>query len=93
MYWIKKTKSDWEGEYTSVRGYTVIDYVFINKKMLDKVIKFKIKERVGGGLGSFFNHRRIRSKRDKKSEEKRRKKKRRGTKKEIICWDKKARKA
>lgn len=49
--------------------------------MLDKVIKFKIKERVGGGLGSFFNHRRIRSKRDKKSEEKRRKKKRRGTKK------------
>lgn len=42
-----KTKGDWEGEYTymGARGCTVIDYAFVNDKVLDKVIKFKIEER------------------------------------------------
>lgn len=81
----KKTKSDWEGEYTyaSVQGYRVIDYVFINEKMLDKAIKFKIKERVDSDHFPIIVELEAEETRRGKEEEE----KRRGEvqKKEIIC--------
>lgn len=42
------TEGDWEGEYTYVgaRGSTVIDYVFVNENMYDRIQKFKIGDRV-----------------------------------------------
>jgi hypothetical protein len=43
-----RIKGDWEGEFTYIgsRGNTVIDYVFVNGRMLDKVTKLKVEERV-----------------------------------------------
>lgn len=43
-----RTKGDWEGEYTYVgaRGSTVIDYIFVNEKIQDRVSEFRVGERV-----------------------------------------------
>lgn len=43
-----KTEGDWEGEYTYIgaKGNTVIDYIFVNEKIKEKVIEFRIEERV-----------------------------------------------
>lgn len=45
---VLKEKIKDEGEYTYVkaRGCIVIDYTFVNEKVLDKVIKCKIKEKM-----------------------------------------------
>lgn len=42
------TAGDWDGEYTyvGVRGSTVIDYIIVNEKGLEKVIEFRIGDRV-----------------------------------------------
>jgi len=42
------SRGDWEGEYTYVgtRGSTVIDYVIVNEKAYNKVLDFKIEDRV-----------------------------------------------
>lgn len=41
-------KGDWEGEYTYVggRGSSVIDYAVVNEKVRDKVVEFKVGDRV-----------------------------------------------
>ncbi|XP_020289886.1 uncharacterized protein LOC109857707, partial [Pseudomyrmex gracilis] len=43
-----RTNGDWDGEFTYVgaRGSTVIDYVFVNELIVDKVTEFKVEERV-----------------------------------------------
>lgn len=43
-----KRSDGWEREFTYVgtRGNTVIGYVIVNEKMRDRVVKFKIRERV-----------------------------------------------
>lgn len=43
-----KILGDWEGEYTyvGVRGNTVIDFIFVNEKVIDKTIAFKVEDRV-----------------------------------------------
>lgn len=43
-----RTKGDWEGEYTYVgaRGNTIIDYVIVNEKVKDKIVEFKVGDRV-----------------------------------------------
>lgn len=50
-----RTEGDWEGEYTyvegestyvEVRGSTVINYIVVSEELGDKVIEFKIGERV-----------------------------------------------
>lgn len=44
----RKTREDWEGEYACIgaRGNTVIDYIFVNEKIKEKVIEFRFAERV-----------------------------------------------
>jgi len=44
-----KTKGDWRGEFTYVgaRGSTVIDYILVNERALDKTIDFKVESRFG----------------------------------------------
>lgn len=43
-----KTEGDWEGEYTYVgaRGSTVIDYIFVNNSIYEKVLTFRVEDRV-----------------------------------------------
>lgn len=41
-------RGDWEGEYTYVgaKGNSVIDYVLTNGNALDKIVEFKVEDRV-----------------------------------------------
>jgi len=41
-------KGDWRGEFTYVgaRGSTVIDYILVNERALDRTIDFKVESRV-----------------------------------------------
>lgn len=88
-----KTKSDWEGEYTyaGARGCTVIDYAFVNEKVIEKVIDFKVEERMDSDhFPIIVELEAEETRRGKKEEEKRRGEVQ--EEREIICWDKEARK-
>jgi len=65
------SKGDWEGEFTYVgaRGSSVIDYIIVNEKAYDKVLEFKIEDRVDS------DHMPLRLKMRKKEEEDRREEK------------------
>lgn len=43
-----KTVSDWEGEFTYIeaRDSTIIDYIIVNKYVQEKVLEFRIGDRV-----------------------------------------------
>lgn len=43
-----RTKKNWEGEYTYIgaRGSTVIDYVFVNEHIQDRIREFIVEESV-----------------------------------------------
>lgn len=43
-----RTKKNWEGEYMYIgaRGSTVIDYVFVNEHIQDRIREFIVEERV-----------------------------------------------
>lgn len=89
-----KTRGDWEGEYTYVgaRGSSVIDYIFVNKKVLGNIIKFKIEERMDS------DHMLITLEVEEKEEERRMRKgeekiKKEQEEKEVICRDNEAKTA
>lgn len=43
-----KTEGDRKGKFTYIgaRGSTVIDYIFVNKNLIEEVVKFSVEERV-----------------------------------------------
>ncbi|XP_020297296.1 trichohyalin-like [Pseudomyrmex gracilis] len=83
-----KVESDWEGEFTYVRGRdsTVIDYVFANEPIMYKIVDFRVKERVDS------DHMPICVRISREQEVDRRYRGRTGEEeaqkeKKVICWD------
>lgn len=85
-----KTRENWEGEYAYIgaRGNTVIDYIFVNEKIKEKVIEFRFAERVDS------NHMPICLELETEEEGRGRGngKKEEIEEKKVICWDEEAKK-
>lgn len=65
-----RTKKNWEGEYTYIgaRGSTVIDYVFVNEHIQDRIREFIVEERVDS-VDSHADLSRNRSRREKRTKQ------------------------
>lgn len=90
-----KTEGDWEGEYTytGARGSTLIDYIFVNTKVTERVLECKVEEKVDS------NHLPISLKMETREEKRGNKKRQTGESKiraveenKKVCWDLEAKK-
>jgi len=79
--------NDWDGEYTYVgaRGCTVIDYIIVNERAYDKVLDFKIKNRVDSDHMPLCL--KLRKQEDMDEREPRVQEEERTRYKEIVVWD------
>lgn len=90
-----RIRGDWDGEYTytGARGSTVIDYIFVNANVQDRVHKFRIEERVDSDHMPICMELQLekegRRSRDKKEEQTDSENKEEV--KELTCWDEESR--
>lgn len=69
-----RIRGDWDGEYTYIRarGSTVINYIFVNANVQDRVREFRIEERVDSDHMPICNGTTTRKRRKKKQRQERR---------------------
>lgn len=85
-----KTEGDREGEFTYIgpRGSTVIDYIFVNKNLIEEVVKFRLEERVESDhLLICVEVKQEEEKERREEEEREYKLEEREESREYICWD------
>lgn len=83
---------EWEGEYTYVgaRGSSIIDYVFVNENVYDKIRKFKVEDRIDSDHMPIVVSLRQKDDGGQEQEEEQKIERRNEEKKIVICWDEEA---
>lgn len=91
-----RIRGDWDGEYTYIgaRGSTVINYIFVNANVQDRVREFRIEERVDSDHMPICNGTTTRKRRNKRSRDKKEEQTDSKNKEEVkmlTCWDEESR--